>query len=111
MFELLSFDSPESAEEPIRGVAEPIWQSTHQVIWRTEAGTLEVEAESVYPKGLQKIVDLFESLPEQEKRDGLISYADQASKWEPKEGETFDLEDIRKDEECTDTVGVFLKVQ
>ena len=70
----------------------------------------EVEAESVYPEGLQKIVSLFESLPEQEKRDALISYADQARKWEPKEGETFSLEDIRKDEECTDTVGVFLKV-
>src|SRR5580698_7929890 len=68
------------------------------------------ERESVYPKGLQKIVKLFESLPEQEKRDALISYADQARKWEPKEGETFNLEDIRKDEECTDTVGVFLKV-
>ncbi len=70
----------------------------------------EGEAESNYPQGLQKIVSLFESLPEQEKRDALISYADQARKWEPKEGETFNLEDIRKDEECTDTVGVFLKV-
>lgn len=70
----------------------------------------EGEAESIYPQGLQKIVSLFESLPEQEKRDALISYADQARKWEPKEGETFNLEDIRKDEECTDTVGVFLKV-
>ena len=70
----------------------------------------EGEAESVYPNGLQKIVGLFESLPEQEKRDALISYADQARKWEPKAGETFNLEDIRKDEECTDTVGVFLKV-
>jgi cysteine desulfuration protein SufE len=70
----------------------------------------EVEPESIYPGGLQKIVGLFESLPEQEKRDALISYADQARKWEPKVGETFNLEDIRKDEECTDTVGVFLKV-
>jgi cysteine desulfuration protein SufE len=70
----------------------------------------EGEVESVYPAGLQKIVSLFESLPDQEKRDALISYADQARKWEPKAGETFDLEDIRKDEECTDTVGVFLKV-
>src|SRR6201986_4011347 len=69
-----------------------------------------VEAESVYPEGLRKIISLFESLPEQEKRDALISYADQARKWEPKEGEAFSLEDIRKDEECTDTVGVFLKV-
>jgi cysteine desulfuration protein SufE len=70
----------------------------------------EGEAESIYPQGLQKIVSLFESLPEQEKRDALISYADQARKWEPKEGESFNIEDIRKDEECTDTVGVFLKV-
>jgi cysteine desulfuration protein SufE len=28
----------------------------------------------------------------------------------PRSGETFDLEDVRKDEECTDTVGIFLKV-
>jgi len=39
-----------------------------------------------------------------------FSYADQAPKWHPKDGENFDLEDVRKDEECTDTVGVFLKV-
>src|SRR5271165_4837698 len=70
----------------------------------------EREPESVYPKGLRTIVSLFETLPDQEKRDALISYADQARKWEPKDGETFDLEDVRKDEECTDTVGVFLKV-
>src|ERR1700724_3700175 len=70
----------------------------------------EDEVESVYPGGLNKIVCLFASLPEQEKRDALISYADQSRKWEPKEGETFSLEDIRKDEECTDTVGVFLKI-
>jgi cysteine desulfuration protein SufE len=73
--------------------------------WKPEA-----EPESIYPKGLQKIVSLFESLPDQEKRDALISYADQARKWEPRAGETFNLEDVRKDEECTDTVGVFLKV-
>ena len=29
---------------------------------------------------------------------------------EPSPGEIFDLEDVRKDEECTDTVGIFLKV-
>jgi len=33
-----------------------------------------------------------------------------AAKCAPAAGETFDLEDVRKDEECTDTVGVFLKV-
>ena len=65
----------------------------------------------MYPKGLQTIIDLFQSLSNQEKRDVLISYADQVPKWGPKEGETFTLEDIRKDEECTDTVGVFLRVE
>jgi cysteine desulfuration protein SufE len=64
----------------------------------------------MYPNGLQTIVSLFESLPDQEKRDALISYADQAPRWRPKDSESFDLEDVRKDEECTDTVGVFLKV-
>jgi cysteine desulfuration protein SufE len=64
----------------------------------------------VYPQVLQSIIELFETLPDQERRDALISYADQARTWEPREGETFDLEDIRKDEECTDTVGVFLRV-
>ena len=63
-----------------------------------------------YPPKLTAIISLFESLPEEEKRENLIAYSEQAKKHEPKPGETFDLEDVRKDEECTDTVGVFLKV-
>ena len=63
-----------------------------------------------YPAALQEIVDLFEFLPDQEKRENLIAYADQARAQEPLEGDVFDLEDVRKDEECTDTVGVYLKV-
>ena len=63
----------------------------------------------MYPNGLQSIVSLFESLPDQEKREALISYADQAPKWRPKDGEMFDLEEVRKDEQCTDTVGVLAK--
>ena len=63
-----------------------------------------------YPAKLQKIIDLFEVLPEEEKRETLIAYADQAAAQSPREGESFDLEDVRKDEECTDTVGVFLGV-
>ena len=63
-----------------------------------------------YPEKLSQIVSLFESLPPAEKRESLISYAAAAAKHAPVEGEAFDLEDIRKDEECTDTVGVFLKV-
>ncbi len=65
---------------------------------------------STYPPKLAAIISLFESLPEEEKRENLIAYAEQAKKHEPKPGETFDLEDVRKDEECTDTVGVFLKL-
>jgi cysteine desulfuration protein SufE len=63
-----------------------------------------------YPKKLQNIVELFEHLPEVERRETLVSYADNAPKQEPREGEKFDLEDIRKDEECADTVGVYLQV-
>lgn len=65
---------------------------------------------SEYPPGLQGIVDLFAGLPESERRDMLINYAERAVKCAPSEGETFDLEDVRKDEECTDTVGIFLKL-
>ena len=61
------------------------------------------------PPGLQSLIDLFAGLPEIERREMLINMAETAPLHEPKEGETFDLEDVRKDEECTDTVGVFLK--
>jgi cysteine desulfuration protein SufE len=67
-------------------------------------------SESHYPGKLASIIHLFEALPEEEKRENLIAYSEQAKKHEPKEGETFDLEDVRKDEECTDTVGVFLRL-
>ena len=63
-----------------------------------------------YPVKLQQIIDLFEHLPEEEKRETLIAYADQAAAQTLRDGEKFDLEDVRKDEECTDTVGVFLSV-
>src|SRR4051794_6531481 len=49
-------------------------------------------------------------LPEVERRETLVSYADSAKRQEPRAGETFDLEDVRKDEECADTVGVYLHV-
>jgi cysteine desulfuration protein SufE len=68
------------------------------------------ETKGAYPPKLREIIDLFESLPEVERRENLIAYADNAPKHEPRDGETFDLEDVRKDEECTDTVGVFLRV-
>ena len=70
----------------------------------------EGSSDSHYPAKLASIIHLFESLPEEEKRENLIAYSEQAKKHEPREGETFDLEDVRKDEECTDTVGVFLRL-
>jgi len=63
-----------------------------------------------YPPNLAEIVEFFGNLSDDEKRENLIAYADAAPGCEPKPGETFDLEDVRKDEECTDTVGVFLRV-
>ena len=62
------------------------------------------------PAKLDAIISLFEMLPEEEKRENLIAFAEQTKRHEPQDGESFDLEDVRKDEECTDTVGVFLKV-
>lgn len=64
----------------------------------------------MYPEPLNDLIDLFEHLPEQERRENLVVMADNAKKYEPAEGEVFDLEDVRKDEECTDTVGIFLRV-
>jgi cysteine desulfuration protein SufE len=64
----------------------------------------------MYPTKLNKIINLFETLPEDERRETLVSYADNARKQEPRAGEKFDLEDGRKDEECADTVGVYLHV-
>ena len=63
------------------------------------------------PPSLAEIIEFFDLLPEDEKRDNLIAYADAAAACAPREGEVFDLEDVRKDEECTDTVGVFLRVE
>lgn len=74
-----------------------------------EENTTAADASS-YPPKLAQIVALFEMLPEEEKRENLIAYADSAKRCAPKEGETFQLEDVRKDEECADTVGVFMQV-
>jgi len=63
-----------------------------------------------YPARLSAIIELFSGLPDAEKRETLIAYADQARMQEPREGEEFDLEDVRKDEECTDTVAIYLKL-
>jgi hypothetical protein len=54
---------------------------------------------SMYPAKLNKILNLFESLPEDERRETLVSYADSTKKQEPRESEKFDLIDVRKDED------------
>jgi cysteine desulfuration protein SufE len=63
------------------------------------------------PPKLNEIVAFFDGLAEDEKRENLIAYADASAGCGPRSGETFDLEDVRKDEECTDTVGVYLRVE
>ena len=63
----------------------------------------------LYPPALQELIDLFAALPESERREMLINMAETAPLHAPQPGETFDLEDVRKDAECTDTVGVFLR--
>lgn len=61
------------------------------------------------PQALQEIVDFYESLPDDEKREALINEAAIAEQYAPAEGENFDLQDVRKDTECSDTVGIFVK--
>jgi cysteine desulfuration protein SufE len=63
-----------------------------------------------YPAALEEIIELFEYLPDVEKRETLILYAENSEHCAPAEGDRFELEDVRKDEECTDTVGIFLNV-
>src|SRR5256714_11080264 len=64
----------------------------------------------MYPPKLQNIIDLFETLPEVERREMLVAYSDSAKNQEPRPNEKFDLVDVRKDEECADKVGVYLHV-
>lgn len=71
---------------------------------------MEEATATAYPPKLGKIVNLMESLSDEEKRENLIAYADEAKRHEPKPDEQFDLTDVRKDEECTDTVGVFMQI-
>lgn len=62
------------------------------------------------PPALQELVQFFEHLTEQERRENLTTLAAQSVRHEPRENEQFDFQDVRRDAECTDTVGVFLRV-
>jgi cysteine desulfuration protein SufE len=60
------------------------------------------------PTALQEIIDFFEPLPEAERRENLIHYASAAASLARRSGLIYDLEEVRKDQECSDTVGVFV---
>ena len=62
------------------------------------------------PPKLNTIVRFFEQLPEDEKRENLIAYSRQVRHHEPRSGERFDFEEVRKDRDCTDTVGIHLRL-
>ena len=64
-----------------------------------------------YPAKLGELIDFFESLPEPERRENLIDMAEAACAHVPRPDEIFDLEDIRHDSECTDTVGVHARLE
>ena len=63
------------------------------------------------PEKLQEIISVFEPLCEEERRENLVNYSLGADKWQPAENETFDIEDVRKDEQCIDTVGIHLRIK
>ena len=64
----------------------------------------------MYPAPLQALVDLFSGLCENERRELLIHYAGGSVRHAPRQGEVFDIEESRKDAECTDTVGIHVRV-
>jgi 8-oxo-dGTP diphosphatase len=63
----------------------------------------------MFPVPLQRLVDHFESLSELERREGLIDLADQAQNHRP-DSAGYHYEDIRRDTDCSDTVGIHLRV-
>lgn len=63
-----------------------------------------------FPRQLQEIISFYERLSNDEKREALINEATLTGQYQPTVGEDFDLEDIRKDTECSDTVGIFVKL-
>ncbi len=64
-----------------------------------------------YPPALAEIISLFESLTEAERRANLIDLAAASRRHAPHEGERFDIADERKDPECTDKVGVYVRLE
>ncbi|MES2594325.1 MAG: SufE family protein [Verrucomicrobiota bacterium] len=61
------------------------------------------------PAPLQEIIDFFEQLPEPERRENLIDMAASATTYQRHGTAQYELSDVRKDHECSDTVGVFVQ--
>lgn len=61
------------------------------------------------PPALQELIDFFEHLPEPERRDSLISMAESVEAYAPRPDQSYEVEEVRKDPECSDIVGIFLK--
>ena len=64
----------------------------------------------MYPPRLQAIADLFAGLTESARRELLIHYAAGVARFAPQPGECFEIEDVRHDTECTDKVGIHLRL-
>jgi cysteine desulfuration protein SufE len=59
---------------------------------------------------LDAAVKLFETFPKETKIQGLISLADSLPRLAPKDGVKWDVEDVRKDHECLDVVGLYARL-
>lgn len=64
----------------------------------------------MFPPELQRLVEHFESLSEGERREGLIDLAEQSARYAPKAEVSYQFEDVRKDAECSDTVGIHIHI-
>lgn len=60
------------------------------------------------PQALQELVSFFEALPEAERRENLIAFAEQAARYAPDQAVHYTLVDERHDAQCTDKVGIHL---
>ncbi len=62
------------------------------------------------PQPLLEIVTLFEGMTEPERREMLVHYAENSTQHEPVDGVQYAVRDVRRDEQCTDTVGIFFRL-
>lgn len=63
----------------------------------------------MFPPSLQELIDLFEHLPGPERRENLIDIAATSISHTRQAGVSYEFADVRKDQECSDTVGVYVR--